>query len=301
MDGIIPLFKERGMTSHDCVNQLRKILHTKKIGHSGTLDPNVDGVLPICVGKATKVVEYLMESGKQYQGELYIGKTTTTQDLDGEVIETKALMQPFSASEITNAMHKLTGTITQIPPMYSAVKVRGRKLYEYARAGEQVERPQRKIEVQRFDLVSASFDATTHSQRIKFVVDCGKGTYIRTLVVDLARLLGFPGVMSDLTRTKSGGFEIGQTITIDAIRQQVEQGTINEQLFPLDYALAKYPVVRLSNELWQAVRHGVWLKETEISSPATVVALQFNNQIKALYQFNEVKKCYKPLKMFSID
>lgn len=301
MDGIIPLFKERGMTSHDCVNQLRKILHTKKIGHSGTLDPNVDGVLPICVGKATKVVEYLMESGKQYQGELYIGQATTTQDLDGEVVETKPLMQPFSDAEIINAMIKLTGSITQIPPMYSAVKVHGRKLYEYARAGEQVERPPRKIEVQRFDLVSANFDEHTHSQQVKFIVDCGKGTYIRTLVVDLARSLGFPGVMSDLTRTKSGGFEINQTITIDGVKQQMEQGTIEDHLFPLDYALAKYPIVQLSNEIWQAVRHGVWLKTSEIDSSESVVALQFDDRIKALYQFNEVKKCYQPLKMFSVD
>ncbi|KIS02697.1 tRNA pseudouridine(55) synthase TruB [Paucilactobacillus wasatchensis] len=301
MDGIIPLFKERGLTSHDCVNQLRKILHTKKIGHSGTLDPNVDGVLPICVGKATKVVEYLMASGKQYTGELYIGKATTTQDLDGEVIETKSLQEPITNDEIIAAMAKLTGTITQIPPMYSAVKVNGRKLYEYARAGETVKRPKRQIEVQRFELTSTEFDEATHSQRVRFVVDCGKGTYIRTLVVDLAKILGFPGVMSDLTRTKSGGFNLAQTMTIADIQTAVAQDSIINHLFPLDYALAKYPAVTLTDELWQGVQHGVWLRFDEINSTESVVALQFKQQIKALYQRNEEKKCYQPLKMFSVE
>ena len=132
MDGIIPLYKERGMTSFDCVSRLRRILKTKKIGHSGTLDPSVDGVLPICVGNATKVVEYLMQSGKEYQGELVIGKATTTEDFDGEVIETKPVEEAISSELIKRAMQKMTGEIIQIPPMYSAVKVNGKRLYEYA-------------------------------------------------------------------------------------------------------------------------------------------------------------------------
>ncbi|BAP85732.1 tRNA pseudouridine synthase B [Paucilactobacillus hokkaidonensis JCM 18461] len=301
MDGIIPLFKERGMTSHDCVNQLRKILHTKKIGHSGTLDPNVDGVLPICIGRATKVVEYLMESGKKYEGELYIGQATTTQDLDGDVIETKPLNKPFSDEEIITAMKSLTGTITQIPPMYSAIKVNGRKLYEYARAGETVKRPTRLISVTKFELISTSFDEKSHSQRVRFAVECGKGTYIRTLVVDLAKQLGFPGVMSDLTRTQSGGFELGQTMKLAEIKVAVEQNTIDQKLFPLDYALAKFPVVELSDELWQAVQHGIWLTFDEVASQKPVVALRANDQIKALYQRNEERQCYKPLRMFSIE
>ncbi len=138
MEGILPINKPRGMTSHDVVFKLRKILHTKKIGHSGTLDPNVDGVLPICVGPATKVVPYLMASGKIYRGTVTLGFATETEDLDGEEIARKPLTQPFTDAHILHAMTGLVGDIEQIPPMYSAVKVNGRKLYEYARAGETV-------------------------------------------------------------------------------------------------------------------------------------------------------------------
>lgn len=140
MDGIIPINKERGMTSHDVVAKVRGILRTKKVGHSGTLDPSVDGVLPVCVGRATKVVDYLMRFGKTYQGSITLGLATTTEDLDGEVVERHPLSKPLTDAQIDAALKQMTGELTQIPPMYSAVKVNGRKLYEYARAGETVER-----------------------------------------------------------------------------------------------------------------------------------------------------------------
>ena len=241
MNGIIPLFKERGITSHDCVSKIRKILHTKKVGHSGTLDPNVDGVLPIAIGSATKVVELLMESGKMYKGELLIGYATTTQDLDGEIIESKPLTQPFTDQQIKEQMLKLTGDIIQIPPMYSAIKVNGRKLYEYARAGETVERPKRQIHISRFDLISSTYDEENQQQRVRFEAECSKGTYIRTLAVDLANLLGYPGVMSDLTRIKSGGFNIDQTVTFADIQAAMDNGTIDALLNPTDIVLTQYP------------------------------------------------------------
>lgn len=134
MNGIIPLWKERGMTSHDCVFKLRKILHTKKVGHTGTLDPEVEGVLPICIGRATKLAEYVTDEGKVYVAEITLGKSTTTEDATGETVMTKELAD-ISADELQAALTKLTGKITQIPPMFSAVKVNGKKLYEYARAG----------------------------------------------------------------------------------------------------------------------------------------------------------------------
>ena len=147
MDGILPVYKEAGMTSHDVVFKLRKILHMKKIGHAGTLDPSVDGVLPVALGKATKTIEFLQESGKIYTGEVTFGFATTTEDLDGEVVESQPLSRPFTTDEIAVAMKALTGDITQIPPMFSAVKVNGRRLYEYARAGETVERPERQATI----------------------------------------------------------------------------------------------------------------------------------------------------------
>ena len=154
MEGIIPLWKPRGMTSHDCVFKLRKILHTKKVGHSGTLDPDVDGMLPICVGKATKVIEYLQESNKEYEGEVTLGFSTETEDVSGEVVAVTPVFAALTTEEIDAAMATFSGEITQIPPMYSAVKVNGRRLYDYARAGEIVERPKRKAMIHSYERTS---------------------------------------------------------------------------------------------------------------------------------------------------
>ncbi|MFZ2353233.1 tRNA pseudouridine(55) synthase TruB [Paucilactobacillus nenjiangensis] len=301
MNGIIPLFKERGITSHDCVSKIRKILHTKKVGHSGTLDPNVDGVLPIAIGSATKVVELLMESGKMYKGELLIGYATTTQDLDGEIIESKPLTQPFTDQQIKEQMLKLTGDIIQIPPMYSAIKVNGRKLYEYARAGETVERPKRQIHISRFDLISSTYDEENQQQRVRFEAECSKGTYIRTLAVDLANLLGYPGVMSDLTRIKSGGFNIDQTVTLADIQAAMDNGTIDALLNPIDIVLTQYPKIELTEKQWKGVQNGMWMRLSEIDSSADTIAMRYNNEIKALYSRHEDDNSYKPLKMFSVQ
>lgn len=216
MDGILPLWKERGMTSHDCVFKLRKILHTKKIGHGGTLDPDVEGVLPICVGKGTKVIEYMVDSGKTYEGEITLGFATTTEDVSGEIVEKKPVTTPLSTEQIDQAMAEMTGEITQIPPMFSAVKVNGKRLYEYARNGEEVERPQRKAMIYSFERTSEPiFNESAQTQSWRFKVVCGKGTYVRTLSVDTGKKLGYPAHMSDLTRTASGGLQAAQCLTLD--------------------------------------------------------------------------------------
>ena len=301
MDGIIPLYKERGMTSFACVSRLRQILKTKKIGHSGTLDPGVAGVLPICVGNATKVVDYLMQSGKQYQGELLIGFATTTQDLDGEKIEEKEVTNEIPTSEILSAMNSLTGTIIQIPPMYSAVKVNGQKLYEYARAGETVERPKRQVTISKFELLSSKYDEKNKQQRIRFNVECSKGTYIRTLVVDLARKLGYPGVMSLLTRLKSGGFTLDQTLSLDDVRDAVATQTLQQYLYPLDYALKDYPQLTIQVAQWKKVQNGGWLSPSELNTSEKEIVLSFDGQVKALYLFDPKNKMYKPTKMFAVN
>ncbi|MDD6864966.1 tRNA pseudouridine(55) synthase TruB [Limosilactobacillus mucosae] len=295
MDGIIPLYKERGMTSFDCVSRLRRILHTKKIGHSGTLDPNVDGVLPICVGQATKVVEFLMASGKQYVGELLVGEATTTQDLDGEVVAQKPVTAPIAEDTIRKAMQELTGDIVQIPPMYSAIKVNGKKLYEYARAGETVERPKRHVHIERFEMTASSYDEKNQQQRIRFVVDCSKGTYVRTLAYDLAKELGYPGVMSSLTRTKSGGFELDQTLSLTDIQDAMEAQIMNRYVYPMDYALKSYPHAELSDAQWKKVQNGGWLSDLDTKDQE--VALTYQGEVKALYQLKD--HVYKPLKMLS--
>ena len=288
MDGIIPLYKERGMTSFACVSRLRQILKTKKIGHSGTLDPGVAGVLPICVGNATKVVDYLMQSGKQYQGELLIGFATTTQDLDGDKIEEKVVADEIPTSEILAAMNSLTGTIIQIPPMYSAVKVNGKKLYEYARAGETVERPKRQVTISKFELLSSKYDEKNKQQRIRFIVD-------------LARKLGYPGVMSLLTRLKSGGFTLDQTLSLDDVRDAVATQTLQQYLYPLDYALKDYPQLTIQVAQWKKVQNGGWLSPSELNTSEKEIVLSFDGQVKALYHFDPKNKMYKPTKMFAVN
>ncbi|TGD18701.1 tRNA pseudouridine(55) synthase TruB [Levilactobacillus suantsaiihabitans] len=303
MDGIIPLYKERGLTSFDCVAKLRHILHTKKVGHSGTLDPSVDGVLPICIGSATKVVPYLMASGKVYRGTVTLGLATTTEDLDGDVVERQALTRPFTLAELTAGTAQLTGTIQQTPPMYSAVKVRGRKLYEYARAGETVERPTRTVTVDHFTLQDAgTFDAEAGTQTVAFEVGCSKGTYVRTLAVDLGRLLGVPAVMASLTRQQSGGFTLDQAVTLDQVAAAMAAEDLTTILRPIDYALTAYPHVALSDRVWQLVKNGVFLTAAELDgATAPEVALTYQGATKCLYQWSEEKQQYKPLKMFAVN
>ncbi|QLL70273.1 tRNA pseudouridine(55) synthase TruB [Lactobacillus sp. 3B(2020)] len=297
MDGIIPLYKERGMTSFDAVSRLRRILHEKKIGHSGTLDPEVAGVLPICVGKATKLVDLLMASGKEYAGELLIGKATETEDLTGKVIEEAPVEAEIERQTIEAAMAKLTGKIIQIPPMYSAVKVNGRRLYEYARAGETVDRPKRQVVINRFELTASTYNRTTKTQRVRFIVDCTKGTYVRTLVVDLAKLLGYPGTMASLTRLKSGGFELDQTLSLDDIQDQMSAQLLN--LYPLEYAVRDFPTYELSKQEWQLVKNGGWLKRQIFTDPQAKIAVYYEGRLRALYKL--VGENYKPDKMIDLS
>lgn len=299
VDGIIPLYKERGMTSFDCVNRVRHIVHEAHVGHAGTLDPNVDGVLPICLGKATKCVDFLHEKPKEYSGELTIGIATTTEDLDGEIINQKKLDHQISDERIKSAMSSLTGTITQIPPMYSSVKVNGKRLYEYARAGETVQRPSRQIQINHFKMVANNFDAQKGQQRVRFVVNCSKGTYVRTLAVDLAKRLGYPGVMSSLTRTKSGGFSLDQTLSLEDLSDLAANQLIAQYILPLEIVFEDWQHIDLTKEQWQGVKNGAWLKKSEL--PADVdkrVALMYQSHLKALY-YRRDENHYAPLKMIS--
>lgn len=300
MDGIIPLFKERGMTSHDCVFKCRGIFQTKKVGHSGTLDPNVDGVLPICIGKATKTVNYLMNSGKVYRGEITLGFSTETEDLDGETIEEKDILKPFEADEIDAVMKQMTGTMIQIPPMFSAVKVNGRRLYDYARKGETVERPEREITVTSFiQTKPAEYDTENKRQKIYFEVACGKGTYVRTLAVDLGKELGVPAVMSDLTRLESGGFRIDKAFTLDQLNEAKANGTLESLLYPIDAALTSFKKYELTDEQWAIVKNGGFLAIDSFNDEQ-MVALVYENKIRCLYRLNSEKDRYQSETMFDL-
>lgn len=302
MDGILPLWKERGMTSHDCVFKLRKILQTKKVGHGGTLDPDVDGVLPICIGKGTKVIEYLQDSGKIYEGEITLGFSTTTEDRSGEVVESEAVDTPLSTEEIDQAMAAFVGTITQIPPMYSAVKVNGKRLYEYARAGESVERPKRQALIESFKRTTEpAYNEENKTQSWRFQVVCGKGTYVRTLAVDLGIKLGYPAHMSDLTRLASGGFSAGQAATLAQVSELMEAGKLDQVLQPIEEAVKEFPRIDLTEEDWQKVKNGqlLLMKRFGLTEmPNELLAFFYQNQLVSLYaQHPEKSGLLKPSKV----
>ncbi|MEY8661468.1 tRNA pseudouridine(55) synthase TruB [Ligilactobacillus faecis] len=304
MDGILPLNKDRGMTSHDAVVKCRKLFRTRKIGHSGTLDPNVDGVLPICIGKGTKVVNYLMESGKVYTGQIILGFATETEDLDGKVVTTKEIEKPFSDEEIKQAMERLTGEIIQVPPMYSAVKVNGKRLYEYARNNEAVKRPERKIRVDYFKQVKASiYDPLKKQQTLFFEVGCGKGTYVRTLAFDLGKILGVPAVMSDLTRLKSGGFTLAESVTLSELEVAVKSDGLEKYVAPIQTALASYPQYELSDKQWQLVKNGGFLapKYLKNINTASKVVLNYAGKVRALYYYDKTKKLFRAEQMIDLE
>jgi tRNA pseudouridine55 synthase len=306
MDGILPLWKERGMTSHDCVFKLRKILHTKKIGHGGTLDPDVAGVLPICIGKGTKVIEYMVDSGKTYEGEITLGFSTTTEDASGEIIDQKAVSTPLTPAEIDAAMAQMQGEITQIPPMYSAVKVNGKRLYEYARSGQEVERPVRKAMITLFQRTSEPvYHEANQTQSWRFQVICGKGTYVRTLSVDTGKSLGYPAHMSQLTRTASGGLTAEQTLTLAEVAEKMAADQINEVLLPIETAIQQFQRIDLTEALYQKVKNGARLHKKELGLaelPQDLLALYYKDQVVSLYLAHPTQKGWlKPSKVLRND
>lgn len=291
MDGIINLKKEAGMTSHDAVFKLRKILQTKKIGHGGTLDPDVVGVLPIAVGKATRLVEFMQDEGKIYEGEVTLGFSTTTEDASGEVLAKTPVLAPLDAKLVDEAIASLTGLITQIPPMYSAVKVNGRKLYEYARTGEAVEKPKRQVAIYSFERTSPiSYENQT--ARFNFRVRCGKGTYIRTLAVDLGVKLEYASHMSQLTRTSAAGMLLEEALTLDEIAEQVTVGDFSF-LQPLELGIGDLVKIDLTKEQAEDVRFGRFI---DVNSNETQVAGFFQGKLLAILE--KRNKEYKPRKVF---
>ncbi|WP_313629255.1 tRNA pseudouridine(55) synthase TruB [Enterococcus italicus] len=302
MDGILPLWKEPGMTSHDCVFKLRKLLQTKKIGHGGTLDPDVAGVLPIFIGKGTKVIEFLSDEGKVYEGEVTLGYSTTTEDFSGEVVQKKPVTDPLTKDQIDHAMVQFIGEITQIPPMYSAVKVAGKRLYEYARNNEEVKRPIRKATIDSFTRISEpKWNEEQQTQSWKFQVHCGKGTYIRTLAVDLGEALGYPAHMSQLTRLASGGFTKEQAITLAQVATYKEAGTVDKYLLPIEFGVKNFEQVAISGALWSKVKNGMRLSAADFALtqiPNQPIAIFYHEKVVSIYAtYREDSDQLKPLKV----
>lgn len=251
LNGVLNIYKEPGYTSHDVVAILRKVLKTKKIGHAGTLDPNVSGVLPICVGKATKISSHLMEMGKTYYGEMTFGIKTDTLDIWGNVLEINDYIP--KKEQIENQIISLANKeIEQIPPMYSAIKVNGKKLYELAREGKEVKRKPRKVKLYETEFIDF------YDNKALFNVSCSKGTYIRTLIEDIGSSIGAISTMSYLIRTEAGGMNIKDSITIDQLKLLVENNI--DSLCPIEEALYKYPIINIEEEYFDLIKNGAKIK-----------------------------------------
>lgn len=302
MNGILPLWKEKGMTSHDCVFKLRKILGTKRVGHTGTLDPSVEGVLPICIGQATRIAEYITDSGKEYVAVVSIGTSTETEDADGKIVNQDTSAKKLSREEITSALQQLTGEITQIPPMYSAVKVKGKRLYEYARQGIEVERPIRKVFIEEIELLSE--ENVFGSAEIQFTirVKCGKGTYIRTLAVQIGELLGYPAHMASLVRTNSGTFDQEDCFTLAEVKEKKDEGIVETILRPVEEALSEFPFCELDDEMYVKIKNGQVLPAHSELQTAPKIVFTRNNRALAVYITHPTKQgLMKPEKMFPVQ
>ncbi|QKE73014.1 tRNA pseudouridine(55) synthase TruB [Arthrobacter citreus] len=300
MNGVIALNKPAGLTSHDCVFKIRKILKTKKVGHTGTLDPEVTGVLPICIGEATKLIPYLTDDRKKYIGEITLGFSTTTEDAHGEIVEQKNVDRVITREEILIVLNQLTGDIQQTPPMFSAVKVNGKKLYEYARAGIEVERPTRTITIFEMMLLDDRevFEGETIS--FKFEVFCSKGTYIRTLAVQMGELLGYPAHMSYLTRTKAGAFTIDDCVTLEELEEATEAATLDRVMLTMEQALNEYPRLNVTAEEEVRVFNGGFFPNTMNCKEEEYIAVyNENNKIIAMYTPNpKNNQVIKPTRVF---
>lgn len=254
MDGIIVINKEKEYTSHDVVAKLKKKLNISKVGHTGTLDPNATGVLPILIGKGTKFSKYLINHDKIYEVELELGKKTDTADIEGKVIEEKNVDEKYIKENLLQVLESFVGKQEQIPPMYSAIKKNGKKLYEYARAGEKVEIEPRKIEIYKIDL--NKYDKNI----ISFVVSCSKGTYIRSLCEDIAEKLNTVGYMKNLKRLQVGEFNIKDAVYIDDIYLK----NVNDHLITLEEILKETPCINLGEKKLKLFLNGVQLTDNNI-------------------------------------
>ncbi|MEX0414834.1 tRNA pseudouridine(55) synthase TruB [Bacillus sp. C30] len=284
MEGVVLLHKPKGMTSHDCVFKLRKILREKRIGHTGTLDPDVTGVLPICVGRATKIAQFLTSETKTYEGEVTLGFSTTTEDASGAVVEKQDVNRVITRKEVEEVLAELTGTIEQMPPMFSAVKVNGKKLYEYARAGQEVERPVRTITIHEFVLLDEREVFEGENISFRFRVTCSKGTYVRTLAVMIGEKLGFPSHMSHLVRTASGEFLLEDCISFEEIEENVQNGTVESIFISIDEALSRFPKMVVDEKQAEKIKNGMFLKnELETTAPFITV-FDKNDRCLAIYE-----------------
>ena len=302
MDGIINIYKEAGYTSFDVVAKLRGILKERRMGHTGTLDPQATGVLPVCVGKATKLCELLLDKEKTYEAVMLLGVTTDTEDMTGTVLtEMKAQV---SEEEVRRAAEKFTGTYGQIPPMYSALKVDGKRLYELAREGKEVERKPREVEIFENTPLSFEKDEAGYVKTVTLRVRCSKGTYIRSLLRDMGDFLGCGACMKSLVRTKAGAFVIADAVTLAQVEQARDEGRLSELILPIDSFLVKYPAVYVKAEYNKYLMNGNQLTLSMLTEKVMPMdgdgfrVYDESKKLVGLYLYRGERKQLHPEKMF---
>lgn len=296
INGILNVYKEAGYTSHDVVAKLRGICRQKKIGHTGTLDPEAVGVLPVCLGSGTKLCDMLTDKSKEYEAVLLLGQVTDTQDVTGTVLEEHEVT--VDEEQAVEAIRSFVGAYEQIPPMYSALKVNGKRLYELARAGKEVERKGRPVEIHSIEILSVSLPEIT------FRVACSKGTYIRTLCHDIGQKLGCGGTMKSLKRTRVGIFTIDGALKLSQLEELAAQGRLEEKVIPVEAMFTELPALTVKDAFARLIENGNAFypgqAEESVRTPdgGQVRVYDRKGRFYGIYAFSEEKERYQPVKMF---
>ena len=297
VNGIINVYKEKGFTSFDVVAKMRGIFHQKKIGHTGTLDPDAEGVLPVCLGKATKVCDLLTDKDKEYKAVLLLGRETDTQDISGQVLNQAKV--EVSEEEVKEVVLSFIGDYEQVPPMYSALKINGQKLCDLARKGITVERKARPVTIHNIEITSIQLP------EVEMLVSCSKGTYIRTLCDDIGKKLGCFGCMKSLLRTKVDRFELENAYRLSELEELVQKPVTKwDFVEAVDVVFQKYEAVTTSAEAQKLVDNGNRIPSEAISDFAEskmqecVRLYDANKRFIGLYTYLEESKEYKPIKLF---
>lgn len=298
--GVLNIYKEKGYTSHDVVARLRRIVGQKKIGHTGTLDPEAEGVLPVCLGKATKLCDLLTDKDKTYEAVLLLGISTDTQDTTGKILEEKNTAD-LREEAVREVVLSFEGEYDQIPPMFSALKVGGKKLYELARDGKEVERKPRHVQIYRIRILQIDLPS------VRMEVTCSKGTYIRTLCHDIGEKLGCGGCMESLLRTRVERFGVAESLRISEVEQLMDEGTLQEHMIKVDEMFPDYQKVYLTPEASAAVRNGnsfrlgdvIWISELSgFQNAERVRVYDEERNFIAVYEFEKENQLFKIVKMF---
>ena len=295
--GVINIHKEKGYTSHDVVAKLRGIVGQKKLGHTGTLDPDATGVLPVCLGKATKLCDMLTDKNKTYETVMLLGKVTDTQDISGTVLN-ETSTDKLDEKNVKKEILSFVGNYMQVPPMYSALKVNGKKLYELAREGVEVERKARPVTILEIQIKEINLP------RVRMEVSCSKGTYIRTLCHDIGEKLGCGACMEELIRTRVSRFKLDDSLTLSQVQELKEAGNLYKVLVPIDEMFSAYDAITLKDEFMSFVYNGNTFMPKHVKQYVELVdgkmvrVYDGKGNFIAIYKFIKEKYIFKIEKMF---